>query len=397
MFSFRDSVDLWLRIGFGALILLGCYFVMQPFLTAILLAGILAVVSWPLYERALTSFGNRSTIAATFMVCVVIVTVLIPLSIITGVLAHQIPQLIHWVRDWVAGGMKLPDWLIAIPYVGESINEAFHLGFDPAALGDFIQKAIDPVTKWVLSASVGIGNGLFQMALVAFIAFFFYRDGNSLARRGRLFLKRVSGDLADEYTGILVNTTRSVVFGVLGTAVGQGVVAAIGFIIADVPGVVMLSFAVCVLSVVPVGPPLVWGSVAIWLAATDQIGWAVFLVLWGTLAVSSVDNFIKPILISRGTALPLALVFLGVLGGIMSFGMLGVVLGPIFLSAAIAMLKTWLKHPVKRLVPVEVVPGSDAKAAAESEEQVLVEEGDSSEDDKKPASAVQDTPDENRR
>lgn len=90
------------------------------------------------------------------------------------------------------------------------------------------------------------------MALVAFIAFFFYRDGNSLARRGRLFLKRVSGDLADEYTGILVNTTRSVVFGVLGTAVGQGVVAAIGFIIADVPGVVMLSFAVCVLSVVPV-------------------------------------------------------------------------------------------------------------------------------------------------
>ena len=75
MFSFRDSVDLWLRIGFGALILLGCYFVMQPFLTAILLAGILAVVSWPLYERALTSFGNRSTIAATFMVCVVIVTV----------------------------------------------------------------------------------------------------------------------------------------------------------------------------------------------------------------------------------------------------------------------------------------------------------------------------------
>lgn len=191
MFSFRDSVDLWLRIGFGALILLGCYFVMQPFLTAILLAGILAVVSWPLYERALTSFGNRSTIAATFMVCVVIVTVLIPLSIITGVLAHQIPQLIHWVRDWVAGGMKLPDWLIAIPYVGESINEAFHLGFDPAALGDFIQKAIDPVTKWVLSASVGIGNGLFQMALVAFIAFFFYRDGQ-FARAPRSSVPKAS-------------------------------------------------------------------------------------------------------------------------------------------------------------------------------------------------------------
>lgn len=347
MFNFRDSVDLWLRIGFGALILIGCYYVIQPFMTAILLAAILAVVSWPMYERALTSFGNRPTVAATLMVTVVVVTVLIPLSIITGVLAHQIPQLIHWVKDWVASGMQLPHWLVSIPYVGESINEAFHFGFDPAALGDFIQKAIDPVTKWVLSASVGIGNGLFQMALVAFIVFFFYRDGNTLARRVQLFLRRVSGDLANEYADILIKTTRSVVFGVLGTAIGQGLVAALGFIIADVPGVVMLSFAVCVLSVVPVGPPLVWGSVAVWLAASDQVGWAVFLVLWGTLAVSSVDNFIKPILISRGTALPLALVFLGVLGGIMSFGMLGVVLGPILLAASIAMMRTWLKHPVK--------------------------------------------------
>lgn len=352
MFNFRDSVDLWLRIGFGALILLGCYYVIQPFMTAIVLAAILAVVSWPMYERALTSFGNRPTVAASLMVFVVIVTVLIPLSIITGVLAHQIPQLIHWVKVWVNSGMQLPDWVISIPYVGPSINEAFHLGFDPSALGDFIQKAIDPVTKWVLSASVGIGNGLFQMALVAFIVFFFYRDGPTLARRVQIFLRRVSGDLAAEYTNILVKTTRSVVFGVLGTAIGQGLVAAVGFIIAGVPGVVMLSFAVCVLSVVPVGPPLVWGSVAIWLAATDQVGWAVFLVLWGTLAVSSVDNFIKPILISRGTALPLALVFLGVLGGIMSFGMLGVVLGPILLAASIAMMRTWLKHPVKRLAGV---------------------------------------------
>lgn len=374
MFNFRDSVDLWLRIGFGALILIGCYYVIQPFMTAILLAAILAVVSWPMYERALTSFGNRPTVAATLMVTVVIVTVLIPLSIITGVLAHQIPQLIHWVKDWVASGMQLPHWLVSMPYVGESINEAFHFGFDPAALGDFIQKAIDPVTKWVLSASVGIGNGLFQMALVAFIVFFFYRDGNTLARRVQLFLRRVSGDLANEYADILIKTTRSVVFGVLGTAIGQGLVAALGFIIADVPGVVMLSFAVCVLSVVPVGPPLVWGSVAVWLAASDQVGWAVFLVLWGTLAVSSVDNFIKPILISRGTALPLALVFLGVLGGIMSFGMLGVVLGPILLAASIAMMRTWLKHPVKlgREVDREIPQAPtevDAQTAAVAEQE----------------------------
>lgn len=370
MFNFRDSVDLWLRIGFGALILIGCYFVIEPFLTAILLAAILAVVSWPMYERALTSFGHRPTLAASLMVFIVIVTVLIPLSILTGVLAHQIPQLIGWIRDWVAGGMQLPQWLLSIPYVGDNVNQIFHLGFDPAALADFIQKAIDPITKWVLGASVGIGNGLFQMALVAFIVFFFYRDGPVLARRVQLFLHKVSGDLAAEYANILVKTTRSVVFGVLGTALGQGLVAAIGFIIAGVPGVVLLSFAVCVLSVVPVGPPLVWGAVAIWQVATDQVGWAIFMVLWGTLAVSSVDNFIKPILISRGTALPLALVFLGVLGGIMSFGMLGVVLGPIFLAASIAMVRTWLKHPVRRMAQVGNDLEKESEELAEAAEAV---------------------------
>lgn len=345
MFNFRDRIDFWLRFGFGALILIGCYFVIQPFLTAIILAAILAVVSWPMYLRAVNSLGN-TTAAAALMITIVVVTVLIPLSILSGVLAHQIPEVIVWVKNWVAEGMPLPEWLLNLPYVGASISDAFHFGLDPKALSGFLQKSFDPVSKWILNISMGIGNGLFQLALVAFIAFFFYRDGQSLARRLRVSLDRISGGLAKEYAAILVNTTRSVVFGVIGTAIGQGVVAGIGFWIAGVPGIVMLSFCVCVLSVVPVGPPLVWGPVALWLCATGNMGWGIFLIVWGVAAVSSVDNFIKPILISRGSTLPLALVFLGVLGGIMSFGPLGIVLGPIVLSASIAMFQAWIKNPV---------------------------------------------------
>ncbi len=345
MFNFRDRIDFWLRFGFGALILIGCYYVIQPFLTAIILAAILTVVSWPMYQRAVNSIGN-ATAAAALMITVIIITVLIPLSILSGVLAHQIPEVINWVKDWVTAGMPLPEWLLKLPYVGEVVNEYFHFGFDPKALSSFLQKSFDPVSKWILNISMGIGNGLFQLALVAFIAFFFYRDGQSLARRIRVSLDRISGGLAKEYSDILVNTTRSVVFGVIGTAIGQGVVAAVGFWLAGVPSVVLLSFAVCVLSVVPVGPPLVWGPVALWLCATGNVGWGVFLIVWGIAAVSSVDNFIKPILISRGSTLPLALVFLGVLGGIMSFGPLGIVLGPILLAASIAMFQAWIKNPV---------------------------------------------------
>ena len=391
MFNFQDRIDLWLRAGFGALILIGCYLVIEPFLTAIILAAILTVVSWPLYRRALSSTGGSSTFAALIMVMVVVITVLIPLSLLCGVLAHQIPEVIEWFRHWVTNGMPLPEWLTSLPYVGQSINDAFHFGVDPKALGSFIQKSFDPLSKWILGISVGIGNGLFQLALVAFVAFFFYRDGQTLARRLRLSLNKISGDLAKEYADILINTTRSVVFGVIGTAIGQGLVAAVGFLIAGVPGVVMLSFAVCMLSVVPVGPPLVWGPVALWLFSTGQTGWAVFMVFWGLLAISSVDNFIKPILISRGTTLPLALVFLGVLGGIMTFGMLGLVLGPILLSASIAMFQSWLKNPARLKAPDKNTPAADENnavqlAAAKSSETSSTREAESPRDGKSPES-----------
>lgn len=386
MFNFRDRVDFWLRFGFGALILIGCYYVVEPFLTAIILAAVLAVVSWPMYLRALNSL-HSPTAAASLMIGIIIVTVLIPVSLLSGVLAHQIPEFVLWVKQWVADGMPLPAWLLNIPYVGSSINDAFHFGFDPAALSNFLRRAFDPVTKWVLNISVSIGNGLFQLALVAFIVFFFYRDGHQLARRLRVSLDRISGGLAKEYAEILVNTTRSVVFGVIGTAIGQGVAAGIGFWIAGVPSIVMLSFAVCILSVIPVGPPLVWGPVALWLMATGKLGWGIFLIVWGVAVVSSVDNFIKPILISRGTTLPLALVFLGVLGGLMSFGPLGIVLGPIILSASIAMFQAWIKNPIAKSLKMSVedrLAGLATQTVDDTEKQETMTEGSLSSNDSEP-------------
>ena len=163
-------------------------------------------------------------------------------------------------------------------------------------------------------------------------------------------LELVSGNLADEMNKILINTTRSVVLGLLGTALGQGIVAGVGFWIAGVPGMLTLSALVCILSIVPVGPPLIWGPVAIWLYTQGQTGMAVFMVLWGALAVASVDNFLKPVLIARGTSLPLSLIFLGVFGGVIAFGFLGLILGPILLAVGIAMLQAWMKNAPKHLL-----------------------------------------------
>ena len=344
MFNLRDRIDIILRVTFGALILVGCYFVISPFLTPIVLAAILTVVSWPLFQWLNDRLRGHSTLAAGIMVTLMIVTVLIPLSIACTILAKQIPGVFAVIREWVHAGMPLPAWLTSIPYLGRMIQDAFQFGIDPSEIRGFLEKSIDPLTKWLLGLSLSVGNGIFQLVLVAVVAFFFYRDGNTLSARTVMFINRISGGLAAEFTEILVKTTRSVVFGVIGTAIGQGLVAAVGFWIAGVPSIAVLSSLVCVLSVVPVGPPLVWGPVALWLYATGNVGMAIFLVLWGTLAVSSVDNFLKPILISRGTSMPLALVFLGVFGGILSFGFLGLVLGPILLAATLALFKAWVAN-----------------------------------------------------
>ena len=209
-----------------------------------------------------------------------------------------------------------------------------------------MQRLLEPLSAALLNAAVNVSNILLQLALVTFIVFFFYRDGAWFADRVQTLMKRVSGDLSNELTKILVNTTRSVVFGLVGTALGQAVVAGIGFWIAGVPGILMLCTLVFVLSIVPIGPPLVWGPSAVWLYSQGETGMAIFLALWGLLAVSSVDNFLKPILIARGSSLPLSLIFLGVFGGVIAFGFLGLILGPILLAVGLSMLQAWLKNPI---------------------------------------------------
>jgi predicted PurR-regulated permease PerM len=186
-----------------------------------------------------------------------------------------------------------------------------------------------------------LGQGLLQMTLTAFVAFFFYRDGDAFVARIRAGLAHLAGALGGDILQTVRHTSDGVVYGLLGTAIAQGVVAGIGFVIAGVPAAALLGAATFVLSLIPMGPPLIWGGAALWLFEHGQTGWALFMVVYGALVISSIDNFIKPLLISRGASLPIALVLLGVLGGVIVFGFVGLFLGPVFLAVGYALLLRW--------------------------------------------------------
>lgn len=354
MASIRDHVDIIIRLIFGFAIAIGCYYIVSPFLTAIIIAAIITIVSWPMFARCKNSFAEYSTPAAFVMVGLLVVCLIIPLSFLSAVIAQQLPGVISGGADLIRS-MQAPEWLKDIPMVGPWLYNQIAIVFEPEALNELIRKLIDPISREVLTVALSLGNGLIQMGLVAFIAFFFYRDGDTLAKRSKELLDRVSGGLSDELSSILVNTTRSVVWGIVGTAACQSIVACIGFLIVGVPGTLLLTVAVFILSVVPIGPPLVWIPVAIWLYTQGSVGMAIFMVAWGTLAVASVDNFVKPLIIARGTPLPISLVFLGVFGGVIAFGFLGLILGPVLLAIGMAMVKTWLSQSNRKKI---------AKAAA---------------------------------
>jgi len=204
-------------------------------------------------------------------------------------------------------------------------------------LGRFLAWAYD----WLLAAGLAVGQGLAQVLISAFLAFFLLRDSAALSERLSVAVERLAGERGRRLIQVAGGTVRGVIYGILGTAVAQALVAWAGFWFAGVPGAVLLSVLTFFFAVVPFGPPLIWLPAAFWLFANDKPGMGVFLILWGVLGISSVDNILRPFLISQGSKMPFALIFCGVIGGALAFGLVGVFLGPTLLAVAYRLIDEW--------------------------------------------------------
>jgi predicted PurR-regulated permease PerM len=328
-----------------AVLVVGCFMVLRPFIAAILSAAILSFSTWPVYEWFERRLGGRSWLAALVMTLLFVVIVVLPLVVVALTYADEVPRLFETVRDTLSEGLpNPPSWVSSIPLVGESLDTGWReLAGNKAQLAEMLKRLLQPARQGVVSASFLIGEGALQFTLIAFIAYFFYRDGAALAGALRNALTRVAGQLTGELIEIVGGTVTGVVYGIVGTGIAQGIVALIGFFIAGVPGALMLGFLTVFLSMVPAGPPLLWLGATAWLAYQDRPGWAIFMAVWGIFVISGIDNIVKPLLISRGSSLPFVLVLLGVLGGVLAFGFIGIFLGPVLLAVGFNLARGWTK------------------------------------------------------
>ena len=336
------QIDRTLTLVVLALLIVGCFLVLQPFLTAIIWAAILCATIWPLYLRVRARLKGRAGLASTLIVLLMAVTVVAPFVIVGITIADNAERLSDYVQELVRAGPPPPSWVAGLPIIGEWAATTWQsFAHDTARLMDAARQFIEPARRVLFASGATLLGGILQLILSIFIAFVFLRDGDALVSRLHAAIDRIAGERGRRLALVAATTVRGVVLGILGTALAQGVLMAIGLWIAGFQAAPLLGLVTFFLSPIPIGPPLVWIPAALLLLSDGETGWAIFIFVWGAIVVSSVDNFLKPMIISRGSALPFVLVLLGVLGGAVAFGFVGVFLGPVLLAVGYALLKEW--------------------------------------------------------
>lgn len=338
-----SPIDRTITLVVLAILVGGVFLVLRPFLSAIAWAAVLVVTTWPLFAGMVARAG-RPTAAASVMTFIILAVVVAPFVIVGATLAENADRLSHFTKEIVEGGPPDPPaWVAGIPLVGTRIAQYWSsFAHDGASLLSELARFIDPLRSFAFRVGAVVGDGLLQLTLSVFIAFFFYRDGEAIVARLRAAVSRIAPARGLHMLEVAGATTRAVVYGILGTALAQGVLMAIGLYIVGIKAAPLLGLVTFFLSPVPVGPPLVWIPAALWLIfAQGETGWGIFLLAWGALVVSSVDNVLKPMIISRGSDLPFILVLLGVFGGVIAFGFIGVFLGPVLLALGFVLIKEW--------------------------------------------------------
>jgi predicted PurR-regulated permease PerM len=321
----------------------GCIMVLSPFISALLWAAILVFTTWPVAEWLRINLRLPRSAVAGLMVLLTSIVLVLPIALAAPGGVDEISALRGVVEDALRAGLPgAPLWIADVPVIGPTITELWNRwAADVSQLLEALRPYFGTVVEGGLSLLLGIANGILMVLIALFIAFFFFIHGEPLAERLSMIVHRIGGMQADRLMHVAGATVRGVVYGVVGTSIVQGILTVIGLWVSGVPRAAMLGIIAGLLSVLPIGAPVIWIPASIWLMSTGSLGWGIFLAIWGALAISGSDNFIRPWFISRGAQLPFLVTVMGVLGGALAFGLLGIFLGPVLLGLGYTLVNEW--------------------------------------------------------
>lgn len=325
-------------------ILMGASFwILRPFLLAIIWAAMIVVATWPLMLKLQAGLRSRA-LAVTIMSAVMVLVFVVPLVLAVQTLVDNAETIKGWMNTLATASIPPPpEWLSRIPLVGAKLDDAWR---SVAAAGrEGLVARLAPhaaaTAQWLLDALGGVGLLGIQFLLTVIIAVVMYTQGE-VARAGLIrFGRRLAGDRGEGVVVLAGQAIRGVALGVVVTALAQTLLAGLGLAVAGIPFAGLLTGVVLLLCIAQLGPILVLAPAVIWLFWTDQTVWGAVLLVW-TVIVGGMDNVLRPMLIRMGADLPLLLIFAGVLGGLFAFGIVGLFVGPVVLAVTYTLLKDWV-------------------------------------------------------
>ena len=330
-------------LALGALIAT-IFWILRPFLVALTWAAMIAVATWPLLLRAQAGLGGRRPLAVALMTTVLLMILVVPLYLGITSIVRNADEIASWSQSLAKLNLPQPPaWIGTVPLVGARIAERWHefAAKSPEELAALLAPFAHTLALWFVGQVGGAGMLLVQFLLTVVIAAILYARGETAARNVERFARRLAGLEGAKAVSLAAQAVRAVALGVVVTAILQSALAGIGFAIAGVPFVPILTALAFILAVAQVGAgPVLIGAV-IWVYAVEGAAWGTGFLVWAIFC-GTFDNFLRPLLIKRGADLPLLLIFAGVVGGLIAFGVMGLFIGPVVLAVAYMLLIDWM-------------------------------------------------------
>ncbi len=328
----------------AGLLLLG-FTVLREFLLTLIWALIIAYVAWPLYRLLARQLKGNTTLSAALMTLLIAAALFMTVYGLVAMLQDEFKSAYQTLAtDLNQDAFILPPFIRRIPWFGNTAQEWLNRLTDDRAvliaqLAEWAQQWSGQFAKFL----GGIGHFVMKLCVVLVTVFFCFRDGEEAVKQLHQGLMRFLGEYRHVYWQAAGHTTRAVVYGLVLAALGQGLLAGVGYFFAGIKAPVLLGAVTAFLAMVPMGATLVWLPLGIMLLLMDQPWQGIGLLLWGFLVVSTVDNVIRPLVISGTGRIPFLVVLFGVLGGLSAFGAVGLFLGPVVLAVLLSVWQSWLK------------------------------------------------------
>ena len=339
----RDMTRTVFALLLIAILIGGSVWVFRPFLLSTIWAAMIVVATWPMMLKLQARLRRRGFAVAVMTVAMLLIFVL-PLLLAIETVVDNADTIAGWIRSLAGSAIPPPpDWVRRFPFLGARIAERW------IAIGtgghDELATRVAPyatnAAQWVAAAIGNVAVLSMQFLLTLVIAAILYMQGEAASDALIRFCRRVAGDRGEPVVLLAGEAIRAVALGVVVTALVQAVLAGLGLVVVGVPFAGLLTAVILLLCIAQIGPGLVLYPVVIWLFWNDETAWGVALLVW-SIFVGFMDNFLRPILIRKGAHLPLLLIFVGVVGGLIAFGIIGIFVGPVLLAISYTLLREWV-------------------------------------------------------